>query len=293
MGPEMLSGPDLGGGYLFQLTRDGTSDRTTFTYHAQDGSEDAGGPPPGPPEPFGFRRADGYCAFGGRICWHREMEAPAASALAVRNAYNRLRFVMAPMLAQQYSHRAVPIETGLSKLLDAVGPRLAADQIPWAVGGSSSAWLRGAAVAPHDLDVVTTRTGVRTVGEALAESLTEPPSLAEWGRSTRVVGLRAFVGTLTDGVRLECAEEETAPGPARLSEWRVTDPAAGISAVRWNEREVPVTAIEFAIARFARKGQTDRLDAVSQVPSIGPVNSSLLRALLPDAPRRPELARWL
>src|SRR5579863_3734953 len=110
---EMLSGPDMGGGFLYQLTSNAEQEPARFVVHVQDGGPDAGGPPRGSPEPFGYFHPAKYCDFGGPRCWHREFDLPSTEVGRVRAAYNRTRFVMEAMLAQVYGGETVPVEDGL------------------------------------------------------------------------------------------------------------------------------------------------------------------------------------
>jgi hypothetical protein len=82
----MLSGPDTGGGFLFQLTVERGGEEAGFTFHAQEGREDAGGPPKGSPEPLGYAHPASACMYGGPRCWHRRFLLPLTELSRVRLA---------------------------------------------------------------------------------------------------------------------------------------------------------------------------------------------------------------
>ncbi|HTT25423.1 MAG TPA: hypothetical protein VMH90_00475, partial [Thermoplasmata archaeon] len=52
---RLVSGPDLGAGFLFQLSFDRDEGGSSFAFHAQDGGADAAGPPLGPPDFLDYR----------------------------------------------------------------------------------------------------------------------------------------------------------------------------------------------------------------------------------------------
>src|SRR5271170_909129 len=203
MPSEMLSGPDLGAGFLHQLTTDRDGDRSTFTYHAQEGGQDANGPPKGPLGVFGFVHPESACQFGGPRCWHRRFLLPFAETPKVRQCYNRNRFVLQTMIDQAYDGVPAAVETALADVVDRLAKSDGMGDGDWYVGGSTAAWLLGAAVAPHDIDLGTTRAGADRLGSVLADYLIEPVSTTDWPRSGIVRGARAFVGTFAAGARVE------------------------------------------------------------------------------------------
>jgi hypothetical protein len=255
----MVSGPDLGGGYLYQLSQDREDDRTHFTYHAQEGGADANGPPKGTLEPFGWSHPPTPCMFGGRGCWERRFDLPVTRVTEIRLAYNRMRFVMAALLGQVYDHEAPTLEAALEEFLDRAGRELERHHLPWRVGGSVSAWLQGAALTPRDIDLAATAEGVELIGGQLHEYLTEPVAATHWPPGREVVGGRAFVGTLVKGCRVEWATprgDEPAEGLAR--EWLVGDAEEPERRVEWKGHRVPVAPIEFPLVRAFVQGDSER-----------------------------------
>lgn len=283
----MLSGPDLGGGYLHQLSLDTEREATTFTFHAQDGGSDAGGPPQGPLDAFGFTRTATPCMFGGPRCWHRRFLLGRLDAGRVRAAYNRNRFVLETMLAQRYGPTPVPVAEGLRELLGRLAEPLAREGIEWYVGGSTAAWLQGARVAPHDIDLGTTRAGVDRIAELLGDYLIEPVGPTDWPHSGIVRAARAFVGTFRDGVRVEWAVP-LEPRPARpWEEWSGRSGVARVDRVAVEGRPVTVTRPEYALVRAAEKGEPASIyEIAAAIRRTGP-DRELLAALLERSPLSP------
>ncbi len=204
MTSEMLSGPDLGGGFLFQLSLDREKSIEAFTYHAQDGGMDAGGPPKGSPEPLEYSHPDVACQFGGPRCWHRTFRLPSSQQGSVRVAYNRTRFVMATLIDQLYDGAEVPLLLAIEE----VGKRLTSVYqsagIRWRIVGEAAAWLRKVDLHPNRIPIVTTQEGVRRFASEFGEYLTEPAAPTvhpPWGT---VFAATAFVVTLRSGVRVQC-----------------------------------------------------------------------------------------
>ncbi len=230
----MISGPDLGGGFLFQLTRESGVSGPRYTYHAQYGGVDAQGPPKGSPEPFGYQPDPGMCPIGGRRCYHRSFDLASVDDLAVRSVYNRMRFVIRTLLDQSYGQTPVPLERALVEVLRRVpsqGPTLEAT---WAVAGAAARWVGDGESPPQRLELVSSNAGARILGDALSELLTEPVAFTVWRSGQVVLGGRAFVGSFREGALVEwIAEGRSKVGvPQRpLSDARI---------VEWNSFHVPV-----------------------------------------------------
>jgi hypothetical protein len=291
----MLSGPDLGAGYLHQLTIDRNETTTTFTYHAQDGGQDANGPPIGPLDVLGFVHPPAGCQFGGPRCWHRRFLVPFGETLKVRMAYNRFRFVLEAMLEQAHRGRPVALETAVTELVRRIDPTLRAEGIEWYIGGSAAARLLGAELTPRDVDLGTSRPGVDRIAELIPEYLIEPVGPTDWSGGRIVRGARAFVGTFRDGARVEWAVPLEPDGSAVAPEW-----AGDLRRVRTLEVDVGgthvrVTRPEYGLVRAAER---ERSTAVAEYAKLarrlGP-DPALLESLLaaknwPEA-RRQALAR--
>ena len=283
MGAEMISGPDLGGGYLHQLTIERGDASARFTHHIQDGGMDAGGPAPGEPVPFGFVPSGGMCTFGGRHCWHRDFELAESGTGRVRAAYNRWRLVAAVLLEQQYRGGPTPIASALSELLDRIGPALKEAGIPWHVGGSAGLWLRGLAVAPMDLDLGTTLEGAGRMADLLEPFLIEPFARTRWAGGGARWAARAFLGTIREGMRVEWSVPATADPPRGSErEWAFGAGGRAADEVEWNGGRVPVSPPEYALLRWAARGRWERVESVLSAAPSGVFSRLRLDRLLSD-----------
>jgi hypothetical protein len=274
---EMVSGPDLGGGFLHQLSIDRVGESTTFTHHAQEGGQDAGGPGRGPLDVLGFVHPPSPCMFGGPRCWHRRLLLPFSELPKVRFAYQRFRFVLASMLAQAYDDTPMPVGAVVDELTRRLAPKLEEEKIPWFVGGSTAGALLGAPLRPHDIDVGTSRAGVDRIGQLLGEYLIEPVAPTDWGADRLVRGGRAFVGAPQEGGRVEWSVPLDAIGagefggdPARVHTLEVT--VAGHS--------VRVSRPEYGVVRAAERQRANALPLwIGLARKIGP-DPKLLEELL-------------
>ncbi|MCI4372846.1 MAG: hypothetical protein L3K02_04295 [Thermoplasmata archaeon] len=280
MPSEMLSGPDLGGGYLHQLTIDRTGEATTFTYHAQDGGQDAAGPPIGPLDALAFVHPTDGCQFGGPRCWHRRFLVPFADLPKVRLAYNRFRFVLETMLKQAHADLVPGVDEALVELVRRIAPALDSEGVEWYVGGSTAGRLLGATLTPHDIDLGTHRAGVDRIAQLIPEYLIEPLGPTDWPSRGIVRGARAFVGTFRDGARVEWAVPIDPGAPAGPDEW-----SGGLAEVKTLPASVGSTTIrvtrpEYGLVRACERGDLGRGAVWTQlVRTVGP-DTSLLRALL-------------
>jgi hypothetical protein len=271
---ELLSGPDLGGGFLHQLSVERFSGVHRFVYHAQEGGQDANGPPKGSPVPFGWRPSPTMCPLGGRLCWHREFTLPLEESLKVRTAYNRTRFVMEAMIAHEYGGVPVPVDAAVTELVKRLDG--APEPIPWYVGGSLGLYLRGAQVTPRDGDLGTTPEAVGRIAEALRDYVTETAAPTEWnGRS--MLAARAFVGTVRNGLRVEWGFPTDPVASKAAGEWTILARGEKPETIDWHGVRVPVARPEHAVARWAAAGRTDRIDAVANWLEGQGVDLALLR----------------
>ena len=217
-----MSGPDLGAGFLFQLSFDDEEGSVAFTYHAQDGGVDAGGPAAGPPDFLGYTHPGTPCMFGGPRCWERRFFLGEKELVPVRAAYQRTRFAMGALLAHQYEGTPVPWEAGFEEFLRVGDPALRAAKIPYRVIGGGASWLRAQRDPPSHLSVELSPGGADVLGGALDRYLIEPvgPRGPEEG-----YGGRAFLGTFKTGLRVDFHEP---PAGAGRIDWRVVEiPWAG------------------------------------------------------------------
>jgi hypothetical protein len=284
MPSEMLSGPDLGAGYLHQLTTDRDGDRTTFTYHAQDGGADANGPPKGTLDAFGFVHPPSPCPFGGPRCWHRRFLLPFAETPRVRQTYNRTRFVLETMIGQAFLGAPAAIEVALAEVVDRVRRAGNVSEDDWYVGGSAAAKVLGAAIAPNDIDLGVTRVGVDRLGAALSDYLIEPVSTTDWPKLGIVRGARAFVGTFASGARVEWAVPLEPVLDQPLSEWSPRPGVARLLTGSVQGRSLRVTRPEYALVRAAEEKDEPRVGAVGALVARLGADHELLGVLLDRSP---------
>lgn len=278
---ELLSGPDLGGGYLHQLSIDRRDGPTTFTHHAQEGGQDAAGPPVGALDLLGFVHPPQPCMFGGPRCWHRRYLLPFASTSQVRFAYQRHRLVLDTMLRQAYGLLPVPFDAAVGELCHRLDGPLRAEGVEWYIGGSGSLRLITGSGSPGDIDLGTSRAGVDRVGALLAEYLIEPVAPTDRAGGDLVYGARAFVGTPREGARVEWA---TPLEPREPRPWEEFASAPGITRTL-EVRTAPggtvrVSRPEYALVRAAERGREGVVRAALVAVTRVGVEMELLAALL-------------
>jgi hypothetical protein len=281
---EMLSGPDLGAGYLHQLTTDRDGDRTTFTYHAQDGGADANGPPKGPLDVLGFVHPPSPCQFGGPRCWHRRFLLPFAETPRVRQTYNRNRFVLQTMLDQSYSGAPVAAESALGELVDRITRSGELSEDDWYVAGSAGARVLGAAVVPHEVDLGVTRTGVDRLAPILGDYLIEPLSTTDWPEVGIVRGARAFVGTFTSGARVAWSLPLEAAANAPVLDRGGRTGGTRVLTASFHGRSIRVARPEYALVRAAEQKDAARVGAVGALVAKLGADRELLGILLDRSP---------
>jgi len=220
----MVSGPDLGAGYLYQLSFDGDPPGPTFVFHAQDGGVDASGPPIGPLGFLGYRHPASACMFGGPRCWERSFALPESELVRARAAYQRTRFCMAALLGHEYEGTPVPFVEGLEEFLRRCDAPMRSAGVGYRIVGRGAAWLRRPEELPTILTVETRPGGAALLGKELEPLLLEP--VADRGPEEGVGG-RAFLGTFRSGLRVDFGEPP--PGAGR-GDWSVEElPWAGFA----------------------------------------------------------------
>jgi hypothetical protein len=288
----LISGPDLGGGYLHQLSRDLDHGRETFTHHAQDGGADAGGPPKGPLDPLGFVHPPEPCMFGGPRCYHRVYELPESEAARVRAAYQRYRFVLSTLLDQMVAGVAPAADTGVRELLRAVGEPMERERLEWYLAGPSSAWIQGAAAAPTVLRIGGPPASGARLAELLREYLIEPWAPTEWAGRRIPAGARAFLGTPREGIRAEWwAPPE--PRPGDLGELGEYGDTVRTVVVDLDGLRVPVSRLEYAwVAAFRDRREEDQRRIAGRI-SPESVDRELLGALARRISWTGDVERWI
>jgi hypothetical protein len=225
----MLSGPDMGAGFLYQLSVDEENPGiAAFRFHAQDGGADAAGPPVGPPDFLGYEHPETACMFGGPRCWERTFFVSPEALPKVRAAYQRTRFAMAAMLGHQYEALPVPWTEGLQEFLVRCDGPLRKARLPYRLMGRAAEWLAIGAPPPNALRVEVGEGGAGVVGDALEPFLIEP--VANRGPEEGLGG-RAFLGTFKAGLRIDFGEPPAGAGEAH---WAVRE-------IAWAGFGVPIS----------------------------------------------------
>ena len=290
---ELVSGPDLGGGYLHQLSIDHLEGATTFTHHAQEGGQDAGGPPVGDLDRLGFVHPPTPCMFGGPRCWHRRYLLPFSATSKVRFAYQRHRLVMDTMLRQAWGLADVPFDAALAETCAKVARPLRDAGIPWYVGGSGAVRLAGGDGFPQDLDLGTTRAGVDRLGELLAEFLIEPVAPTDGAGGRSVLGARAFVGTPRAGARVEWAVPLEPREPLRFEEFVGVPAVTRTVELPYAGGTILVSRPEYALVRSASRGRSEGARAALEAVRAVGVDVELLDVLLERSSLAPDArATW-
>jgi hypothetical protein len=285
---RLLSGPDVGGGFLLQLSEERDPLPPGYTYHLQEGGTDAAAAPAASLEPLGFSHPASACMFGGPRCWERSFADRGESASSVRNCYNRFRFILGPHLEQRAGKRPVPIEAGLGELLDRLLEPLRVASIPWEIGGSTGAWIRGIPIPPKDIDIGTTHDGALEIGKLLEDARTEPVHERIGPDGFSQLWGAAFIGTLVEGVRVEwggASHEVDARAPE--GEWHGPGLWTRVERVEWRGRRVPVAPIEFELVRLFERHRTAEVEAVLRSAG-GSLKVSNLRFALEGSGLSPE-----
>src|SRR5208282_4970886 len=195
------------------------------------------------------------------------------------------------MLDQVYDRVPARVETVLPELVQRLSGPLARDRVEWYVGGSTAAWLLGAAVTPGDVDLGTTREGVDRIAALLAEYLIEPLAPTDWPTAGIVRGARAFVGTFHEGARVEWSVPIEPRNPLPFEEWSGRVDSVRLAEVSFQGHTVRVSRPEYALVRAFEKRRPDNVKAISEVVRrLGPTGSSSTRCW-PAPPFRPPSGR--
>jgi len=184
--------------------------------------------------------------------WRRSFAVPVEQA---SHAFANTRTMLLPALRQAADLDPVPWQTALAE----VCRRFAAAGVDWWLGGSAALSVRGAAIGPHDLDLIIAEADSVRAGDLLADGLIEPVTAGEWD-------LSAWWGRAFLHARVEWAGGVTAE--ADLPD--VTDfgptAASRLETIHWREWQVRVPPLDLQRAVCERRGLAGRvaiIDALS------------------------------
>jgi hypothetical protein len=151
---------------------------------------------------------------------------------------------------------------GWAGVLDDLLSRAGRLRVPLAVVGSVALAVRGIAVAPGDIDVITTLEGADTLADSYRDVLVTPVAA---GRSSERFG-RAFTG----GIRVEWLGNP--PGvqqdqwPLAAAAWSVASP---FEEVRWEGRTVRVPPLEVQRRVESQRHRPGRVAAIDEYRWVG------------------------
>lgn len=159
-----------------------------------------------------------------------------------------------PMILQAAGAVPVPWQQALLAFLE----RVAGEPIDWWLAGSAALAVRGAPVAPHDLDLIVDDAGAQRLGALLQDALVEPVIPVQgwvcswWGR--------AFLGARFEWVGgVNAAADQPAPsdfGPA----------AAGrLETVEWRGHRIRVPPLDLQLQVSLRRGLHERAEQIRQL----------------------------
>jgi hypothetical protein len=171
----------------------------------------------------------------------------------VLRTYARFAEHLEELVLQTARLRPAPWEDALEEL----ARRIAGVDVEWWLTGSAALALRGAEVAPRDLDLVTDDAGARLLAECLADALVEPLQPAQW--FCRWWG-RAFLGARVEWVGgVGPAADEPEPTDFGLVA------AASLETVAWRGHVVRVPPLALQLAVTERRGLHDRAARIRAV----------------------------
>lgn len=166
-------------------------------------------------------------------------------------AYDGFRRCATAMLRQTAGLDRVPWEEALAAFLEVVRHR----EVRWWLAGSAALAVRGLAVAPRDIDVITDGPGARALGGLLAPHMVEPVVqndgwIAEWwGRAFPGARLE-WLGDVRPGMD---QPEPLDYGPAA---------AARLDRVTWRGYQIGVPPLRLQLAVAHRRGLADRAQLI-------------------------------
>lgn len=144
-------------------------------------------------------------------------------------------------------HR-VPWDDALAALL----ARTAGRGVDWWLGGSAALAVRGVAITPHDLDVITDRSGALTLRDVLRDELFEP-----------VVEVRDWICTLFGRAFLRATIDIAGEVVASVDNPEPTDfgltAARRLETVVWRGHPIRVPPFALQLRQSERRGLTERV----------------------------------
>ncbi len=183
--------------------------------------------------------------------WVKRFEARAGC-----RAYPRFAACARELLDQ--TSRLVPArwEHALEVLIERAG------HVEWWLGGSAALAVRGAAVEPRDLDLVTSAEGAEELARRLDDLLVEPLTIGDGWIATHFA--RAFEGARIEWIGNVVAGASGAGAPGARDFGAAAE--ARLEVVPWRGHELRVPPLELQRASAAARGLDDRVAAIDARP---------------------------
>lgn len=169
-------------------------------------------------------------------------------------AYANFEHDAEALVLQAARERPVPWEHALERFL----ARVAGERVDWWLTGSAALAVRGADVAPRDLDIVTDGAAALRLADLLTDALVEPVVPVEgwicewWGR--------AFLGARVEWIGDVLVEVDD-PEPVDFG----PTAASSLETIEWRGRELRLPALELQLAVAERRGLTERANAARRL----------------------------
>jgi len=184
--------------------------------------------------------------------WRRVFES--APANQVDRAFGNLQRQLEPVLRQSAGIDPVPWQDALAH----VCARFAPAGVDWWLAGSAALAVRGAPVAPGDLDLIVSGGDSCLAGDLLLDGLIEPVNRGEWNISE-------WWGRAFASARIEWAGGIT----AAADEPEITDfgpvAAAALDSVRWRSWDIRVPPLRLQRSVSVRRGLHDRAALIDRL----------------------------
>jgi hypothetical protein len=142
-------------------------------------------------------------------------------------------------------------------VLRSIAERLRGADVVWSLTGSTSFWLQGVPVEPHDIDLQTDMDGAYRIQQRLWEFVVCPV------RFSTAATIRSHLGTFSmDGIAVEVMGAIQKRLPDGTWEDPV-DPRAHRRFIQLDELWLPVLSLTYEAAAYRTLGRHDRADLLT------------------------------
>jgi len=176
-----------------------------------------------------------------------------SEALHLETCYRNFARYIEEVILQLADVHPVPWDDALTELLE----KTAGHSIDWWLGGSAALAVRGVEIMPHDLDVITDRSGALALRGVLQDELFEPVvECRDW--ICRLFG-RAFLHATID-IAGEVAANVDDPEPTDFG----PTAASRLETVVWRGHPIRVPPLDLQVRQSERRGLTERVRLIRQ-----------------------------